>query len=276
MIITAEINSYQIGNKTPVTILRAGGFDSPRVQNNLFPISGRHGSKLPTTYWRERRVTLELGIRKSSASEFATVREDLFEAFNLPTKGLSTLKFSTVDGKDLQLDVQLMNKIEAPFEPGRITSGIAFLELVAPDPYMLGQSLTETEIALPVAGGTGIPTEIPLSLVSSGGVETITITGNGINKPTITIKGPVTNPTILNATTGESFSISGSYLSTDTIIIDTDAETVIQNGIINLLDVFSGDFIDLRPGMNQINFSSSVYDADALATIAWRNSYLSI
>lgn len=276
MIRNATINSYTIGENTDVTILNASGFGSPRVETALYARSGRHGSELPNAYWRERHLVFELGLRASSIANYATLRENVLKAFGLPRTGNSLMQFSTIDGKDLQVTVQLNNAIEAPFEKGRVSSGILRLELVAPEPYMYGQTQTASTVALPVAGGTAIPTAIPLALVSSGGVVTISNNGNGSFKPVITIEGPVENPTILNATTGEQFTITGDFASVDTIVVDCEAETVTQNGVTNLLSSFSGDFIELMLGSNQINFSASTYEADALATITWRTSYLSI
>ena len=276
MIKNITINSYTIGDGTDVTILDARGFGSPRVDNAIYPNSGRHGSQLPNSYWRERNMIIELGLRSSSVANYATLRNNVLKAFGLPRTGNALMQFSTLDGKDLQMYVQLRNEIDAPFEKGRISSGIMRLELVSPDSYMNSQTLNESTVGLPVAGGTEIPTEIPLSLTSSGGVVTITNTGNGMYKPRIIIDGPIENPTILNATTGEQFTITGTFLSVDQIVIDCDAETVTKNGVLNILEDFSGDFISLGLGTNQINFSASTYEADALATIQWRLSYLSI
>lgn len=265
-----------MGEGTNITILGATGFGSPRVDSALYPNSGAHGTQLVNSFWRERRITLEFGLRASTIANYATLREAFLKAWSLPRTGIKPMNFTTTDGKNLTVDVQLLNVIDAPFEKGNLTIGKALVELVAPDPYLNDQTINTSTVYLPVAGGTAIPTAIPLSLTSSGGMVTITNGGNGIFKPTITIYGICADPTISNNTTSELFQIDGSFTSSDVIVIDCENETVTLNGITNPLDDFTGDFLSLNPGINQISFSSGTYDAGTYAEIEWQQSWLGV
>ena len=276
MISTIMINNYTIGEGTDVTIRQALGFGSPVVQTGSIINSGRHGVVVPNTLWRERRLRIELGLRSATISAYKDLREDVLQAFGLPRTGNSNMEFTTIDGRDLQVTVQLMNEIDAPFEQGRLTSGIMRLELIAPSPYLNDQTLNATEVSLPVPGGTVIPAPIPLSLASSGGSAIITNNGNGIYKPTITITGPVVTPIVKNNTTGKLFTINLTLGASDSIVIDCDAETVVLNGSTNSLSDFEGDFWDIPPGANTILFSAATLELDALASVAWRSSWLGI
>lgn len=276
MIRTITINGYTMGEGTNITILNASGFGSPRVDSALYPNSGRHGSQLVNAFWRERRIALEFGLRATTIANYATLREAFLKAWSLPRTGIKAMEFTTTDGKNLTLNVQLLNVIDAPYEKGNLTVGKAMVELVAPSPYINDQTINTSTVYLPVAGGTTIPTAIPLSLTSSGGVVTITNGGNGIFKPTITIYGACIDPTISNSLTGELFQIDGTFTASDEIVVDCENETVTLNGVTNILDDFTGDFLSLNPGNNPISFSSGSYDANTYAEIEWQQSWLGV
>lgn len=146
-------------------------------------------------------------------------------------------------------------------------------------PYFNGQSETETTLVLASGFGTAIPTVVPLSLAyTSGGRQTVNITGNGVYYPTITIYGPVTNPIIKNYTTNKLVQTEVVMTGSDILVIDMSAQTVVLNSNYNYLGYVTSDseFWSLDPGNNEIGLSSSTYDANAQAVMAWRNSYLGI
>lgn len=276
MISTATINSKQVGRGTQIAIVGADGFASPVIQNSMYYLSGGHGAKIPNSFWRERVIVLDLSIRGTSISDYKTQRDAVIKAFGLPRTGISTMTLTTIDGRDLQVDVMLRN-MTGPFQPGEVSFGRLRVELLAPSPYLVEQSETETTVNLPTGAGTAIPTAIPLSLTFGGGVgQTITLTGNGLYFPTITITGPCTNPIIKNNTTGLQLQIEGVFTGSDTIVIDMENETVVQNGSTNLLEETDGDFWALLPGANVIIYSSATYDAASNAVVAWRDSWLGI
>lgn len=276
MLASFTVNGLTVGRNTKIAITRAEGFAAPVVQNSLFYRAGQHGARNPNSYWRERVMTLELSIRGDSIADYVTQRNAVLLAYNLPQSGPALATFTTIDGRNLQMMIYLRS-ITGPFERGQVSHGSMLVEIMAVDPYIFTQSETEVEIELPVAAGTAIPTAIPLSLAYGAGAgETITLLGSGLSYPTVTIVGPVTDPVIKNDTTGEEMQVEGEFTGSDTIVIDMDNQTITQNGTINLLDDSNGTFWALHPGANLILFSSSTYDAAALATVAYRDSYLGV
>lgn len=274
MISTISINGLTMGDGTQFTLLAADGLASPRVDLSLYPNSGQHGAQIANAFWRERHISFEIGMRDATIASYALLREQIIQAFSLPSTGIAELQINTSDGKNLKVDVQLANPFQAPLEKGRLTSGIFRVELVSANPYLYSQTLDESTVSLAVAGGTPIPAIIPLSLTSSGGSVTLENNGNGRYKPVITITGPCDTPTIRNNTTGDQFTVDLELVDGDSLVIDCDAETVFLNVNDNELDSFTGDFIDIRPGNNVILFSASTYNAAALATIEWRQSWI--
>lgn len=276
MINSFTINGLTMGRSTTIAINKADGFSAPSVQNSMFYLAGQHGARNPNSYWRERRISLELSIRGTSIANYVSQRNSVLLAFGLPTSGPALATITTTDGRTLQMMVYL-DSITGPFEQGQVSFGNMRIDLFAVDPYIYSQDETEVEISLPVVAGTDIPTEVPLSLGYGSGVgETITLLGNGLSSPIITITGPVVNPIIKNDTYDEELEIEGDFTGSDEIVIDMENETITQNGSINLLDDSNEVFWKLRPGANLIIFSSSTYDAAALAVVRYRESWLGI
>jgi len=275
MIKTITINGKSIGSGYLTQIGEVGGFEAPTVQNNTYYISGDHGAKTPNSYWRERNIILSLLVRANSLASFRLERDAIFKAFGIPSVGQSTMSFTTNDNLLLQTDVQLVS-MTGPFKSSYLGYELR-IELIASDPYLLGQTENETTVYLPTGSGTAIPTVIPLSLAYLiGGTEDITISGSGYFYPTITINGPVENPIIKNYTTGKELQVEEVLTGNDHLAIDMKNQTVVLNNSLNYLDFTDGDFWRLAPGVNKVGLSSVTYDVNASAVITWRNAYLGV
>lgn len=89
----------------------------------------------------------------------------------------------------------------------------------------------------------------------------VTVGGTIFTKPTLRFiadqGGNITSCTLQNLTTGESVSYVGTVTSGDTLVIDCDAETVV-NDVTDDLASHTGDFIQLLPGVNKLRFSGSL------------------
>jgi len=276
MITTATINSKTFGRGYLTAITMVDGFASPTVQSSMYYNSGNHGGKIPNSYWRERILVFDLSVRGTSVATYVAERDAIIKAFGLPRTGIATMTFTTLDGRNLQFDVQLRN-ITGPFQRGQNSFGNLRVELIAPSPYIIAQSATDTAVTLPSGAGTVIPAIIPMDLSFGSGVgETITLSGNGLYFPTVTIVGPCTDPIIRNNTTSLQIQVTGTFTGSDTIVVDMENETVTQNGSTNLLENTVGDFWALVAGANAVIFSSGIYDAAASATFTWRDSWLGI
>lgn len=110
-----------------------------------------------------------------------------------------------------------------------------------------------------------------------GGGATGTIvynTGNTTTYPTITLNGPITDPTISNGSTGEFITVQGTYLVTDTIVIDLLNKTITLNGSSarNLL-LGTSKWFGAAPGYTTFAFSGSGYTIGTTsATVSYRSA----
>lgn len=118
------------------------------------------------------------------------------------------------------------------------------------------------------------------NLTYGGGSNTsqITVTNSGWTStyPTITIYGPVINPTVGNLTTGQSLNFNYSMSQSDIIAIDLQYRTILLNGspARNLL-LGSSSWFAAQSGANQFYFvgSGTTYGVTN-ATVQWNNAYI--
>jgi len=276
MIATITPQSISMGEGTNYAIIGARGFESPMVEVAKHPLAGRHGITVHRTFWRERIIRLEFALRANTISDYATLRKNFMEAWDLPRSGNTIIPFTTTDGKSLQLTANISNVIEGGFEPGNITVGRIRVEIICGDPNLFGQTLNEETLSPPVAGGVTLPTVIPFALSTSGGSMTITNNGNGISYPTIRISGPATNAHVRNSTLGVQFNITNPLTAAQYVDIDPWEQTVLLNGTTNWIQYFDGSWWWLEPGSNSVQFNSDDNDPAASVRLQWRHAYLGI
>lgn len=101
---------------------------------------------------------------------------------------------------------------------------------------------------------------------SHTGAGEATCNGNMDTPATVTITGPVTNPSVTVGATA--FTWTGTVGSADQLVIDGTRLTVTFNGV-NALSGFAGSFPVLRPGSNTISVQS-----DGTVTVTWRDRWL--
>lgn len=119
--------------------------------------------------------------------------------------------------------------------------------------YMSQQSATQGYVW--ESGGTGGLTNVDVSSVDAV-------------QPIWTIEGPATNPTLTNITSSQSLSWLGTVPSGQTLTIDIANQTATMAGA-NVYAFLSGDWVELRPGVNRISYA--VTGTDQPSTLSWNN-----
>lgn len=99
------------------------------------------------------------------------------------------------------------------------------------------------------------------------GSGTVVVSEGNVDSPaTVTITGPVTNPSV---TVGaSSFTWTGSLGGLDTLVVDGERMTVAKNGV-NALGGFSGTFPSVQPGANTITAAAA-----GTTKVAWRDHWI--
>lgn len=153
------------------------------------------------------------------------------------------------------------------------------ISLSSRDAYIL--SADEQSIAIDpanIAGEVGItdPITNPITSPLNAAAQTFIVNeGNAPSWPRIRIVGPISYPTILNNTTGESFRIGTVLATGDVVDIHPDRGAVLLNGAnrFGLLDFPVSTWWQVQPGTNDIRALPTAYSAGAHVTIYWRHAW---
>lgn len=124
------------------------------------------------------------------------------------------------------------------------------------------------------------PFEFPMDLGAglAAGTAVVENAGDTDAWPLVRVTGPVTNPTLVNSTTGDELALiidipAGSFLE-----VDMDAETVRMNADpdqnrIGSVDPLNGVFWPLVEGVNEVRLIADAHDVGHGAAIYWRDAY---
>lgn len=254
--------------------IRLPSFNRPNVDSAVVPnqlYGGRlidftgkvWASDLPT--YRTRRRTLEtaVNIKRDSDDNLSPL----------------TLKFTTMD--DLELQVEVYTK-KFVFPDKFILHGNYALQLFAPSLYLLGQTAKSGVLYPFDAGGMAIPTGIPLAFNANAAASTPLVNSGNVDAyPTIQINGPLTNPTLVNETKGQTMNFTYTLTSGQFIVVDTVNRTVVYYSSlgaspVNIRDAVTGDFITLAPGSNIVKLTLGGFTTNGNVQFTWRDSYSGI
>lgn len=278
MITQITINSLIIGTYASGYLFKQlSGFGFPEIRIDVKDRGNYDGAKLGNYNYGRRIMSIDGEIIGSDADDYETKRQALERAVRIGN-GLSTMEIETRGGLSLQADVILNALIDVPYKAGNVVRGDFRMEFVAPYPFIVGQTENTDELSVYSGGGGTLPATLPFSLgVGGSGAEVIVNAGNGKAYPTFKIYGAISNPAISNDDTGESLSIAYTLsTSTDYIEVDIFNRTVLLNGVTNILQYVSGDWLTLEAGNNTIKLTASSNSAGAKLEITWRDHYLGI
>ncbi len=155
----------------------------------------------------------------------------------------------------------------------------ATIQWVATDArrYSVAEQRVPVGLPSPPSGGLAFPLVFPLDFGAgqSGGMVTVTNSGNAATWPVWEVQGPVTGPIIRHVGTGRQLLIDPSYTvpAGQTMVLDTMEGTVEVAGISRRERLFDDDWFPLLPGANEIQFTSvGAYDPAALLTCVSRHA----
>ena len=168
----------------------------------------------------------------------------------------------------------LRTSVDPNYTYGMITSQVEFF---CPDPNYYDSTLQTASLSVSAAPGRTYDRiyNLVYGFGSSATLTNIVNSGWATTYPTITITGPITNPTLGNVTTGQYLNLSGTITNTDTLVIDTQNKLITLNGASarNLLS--SGTWFAAPAGTSQYYLTGSTTTAGlTAATVTWYNAYI--
>lgn len=257
------------------------GLESPNIRRASFERPGEDGAYVSNVLLGERRIILQGVVYGSTAAAHEDNRIAL-EAALIPTHTADgrpvpmILKFTTLGGRSLQIEVYLLGKPRLDLANNRHSR--FYLEFEAPEWPLVSQTENSQLVDLPVASGITYPVTYPVTYGAvTGGSIVVSNNGNGRAYPVIEFAGPLTNPYIRNATTDRTFQLTMTIATGETVTIDMLDKTVLK-GTSSQFDKITGgsDWWWLEPGNNTIEFDSTSGGDSGTATVKYRHSYMGI
>jgi hypothetical protein len=257
------------------------GWDSPETRSEFTDREGDHGAWASPVYLGSRPITLAGTIDAPSQTALEAAMEQLRVAAGL-TDTLLTV-WQTVpkqclvrrSGKPL---MQYITDTKATYS----------VMVTAEDPRRYSITEQSGTTGLPVTtGGLTFPAVAPFAFSASGATGAIGATNAGTmeTRPVLTVAGPVVAPLISALYADGSvrlLSYSQTLQSGESLVIDTDARTVLLNGVSRrrFLTVSQGwptipaAAPDGTPAAVTFQFQSGTYSATATLTAVWRSAWM--
>lgn len=232
------------------------GLDQPTAEFATSSSPYRYGSKVQRAAIQPRTITINLIINKNAEA----VREELYKVFKSGEEGTLLLKNSTKEGKiNCYFQEMVTTRDTLPV--------IAQIFLYAENPYFEGIEEIIQEMTN-VSKAFEFKLAIPMSGMSFGEINTVdetTITNNSAIEAGVNIEivmlGAVVNPIIHNLTTNEYIGITGSFETSDKIIINTHVgkKSIYLNDTTNLISklVSGSKWMQFKRGNNTIKTTAA-------------------
>lgn len=150
--------------------------------------------------------------------------------------------------------------------------------LWAPDPRIYSTDTYNASVAFPTStGGMSWPAVWPATwdAVTVTGEMSVSNDGTETAWPTYRIDGPVAEPVIVNADTGQSMHFSITLGPGEWLTVDTGSHEVLGNGDPNASrrNVFHGDWFGLAPGSTTVRFNGASGVGSTLSA-SWRSTWI--
>lgn len=207
------------------------GFEYSPVRSSIEPVAGPQSGIYVTSKFGPRIMSW---VGDLVGESIFTNRRLLLQAMRQEGR-IKLIKFTTYDDLELQCEAEI-TKIVFPYTHQIHTF---LVEATAPDWRFYSQSQTDVS--------------------SANSTQNVTNNGNEKTDPVIRIHGPFTSVTVTNLSTSQTFTITldeyTEIAESEYIEINVKERTVKNDSGESLFAYFSGDFMDLQPGVNTIQFS---------------------
>ena len=270
-------NGLSWGLSQPTLVVDLTGLDDmPAVRTTDAPRGSDHGVFGGNDYMDERVVTFTLLLMASTQASYATLLRQALAAF---TPSINTDLPVYVNDNTRVFFGRPRRRMVQQAQGGRGVTGTLIVEMHCRDPRVYDANLTtlSTGLANPGAGfAFAISFPITFGAGPVGGSFNFTNAGNFGCRPVFTIAGPVVNPNIQNVTSGQGLYFSIVLATGDSLVVDTDARSVVLNGAAgrrNALNAGS-QWFELAPGLSTVAFQAFAYTSTPTLQMTTRSAWI--
>jgi hypothetical protein len=252
------------------------GWDSPEIRSEFQEREADHGAWASPVYLGSRPVTLAGTVEAPDRASLDTALDQLYVA-----AGLGDTTLTVWESTPKQATVRRSGKLLAQHITDRTATWSVMV--TAADPRRYGTTLQTGTTGLPsTTGGLTFPVTFPVTFSAttvSGQINAVNV-GSMDTRPIITITGPVVAPVVSALYPDGSVRqlIYSQDLATgDVLVIDTDAHTVVLNGVVSrrrFMTVSGGWPTIPAGGSLNYQFQSSTYNATTTLTASWRAAWM--
>ena len=256
------------------------GWDSPPTAGTgVIQRSADHGGWPAPQFYGPRIITLTVMASAPSQALRDLARAQLEQV--VPPGGtsgdLATLQYNEPVPKTAQVRRNSGAQITETYPT---LSDVEFsIPLVAPDPRKYATPPQSAGLVIPAPSSNpltlpfSLPVSFPGNIPPSSTAVTAYNTGTFETRPTLTVTGPITSPSVVNAATAQQISFTGLTLAgTDLLVLDTDNRQAQVNGSFYPADVSSAWFV-LQPGATQI-YLDGITTGGASLTVVYSPAYV--
>lgn len=274
-VFSVKLNSYELNQQSSGIYLNSvDGLGALGVRLVGDEYSGRDGGFVSGKYFGRRTVSISGRIFDVDAAGAEQKRIDLLSA--LKDKDI-TLTITTYSGKQYFLETVLVSVRGLQFENDK-NSYKFLVQLMSPDPFIYDTALDQSVVVNRyVSDGYPTPYTLPVAWGNAVSGSVANNFGNSNFYPTIELNDDLTNPKIINATTGKFIKLNITTVSGDKITIDNKNRTIkLNNGSILNLMTSDSNWIEIIPGNNEFQLFTDSAGDTGNAVVLWRNTYLGI
>jgi hypothetical protein len=271
-----QYNGLTIEPDTGYTVTRQSGCDGIDVRTSKDVLTGADGGNIWEQKYNMRTIGIEGLIFGETASDYFTLKRAFSNAMAINTN--NELVIRVWDSTERSIQAYIKSTPMIVDETGKTNYARYRVEFECPNPFFTDTSPTEYSTGLATGGGFPVPMPVESPVGGVDGNEvTIINSGDVAAYATMQITGTVQNPSVRNTSTGEFFTITGTFVTGDVITVaKTNGNfSVLKNGS-SIIDDFSGTFFPIAVGTNIIRFTALEYNSSALLTINYSNHYISL
>lgn len=215
-----------------------------------------------------RKLSVMLSVYGASYADFWSKRQELVAALN-PARGEGLLMFAP-DAQVYEIDAVLSAGLGYSDQRGRDGQGVP-LVFDCHDPAWRVALINEATLNS-VAAGLSVPVSVPVSIGLGGTSSALTNSGDLESFPEIHLSSMAAadTPVLTNTTAGKSFGLTGTYTDPNTVTVDMDDRTVVDENGASLMSArqSTAEMWSLAPGVAS-TITTSQSGGTYVARVRW-------
>jgi hypothetical protein len=250
------------------------GWSGAGVRTQYSDREADHGAWAGPTYLGVRVITLAGTITAPDLGTLDAAAEQLYAAASITDTVLTV-------AETIPKRATVRRSGEVLWDPETDRVARYSVMLTAADPRRYSTTLQSASTGLPVSsGGLTLPITLPITITagSSSGSLTLTNAGTIGSRPVFTVLGPVPGFNLLTSYTSgtvRQLAYTDTLNAGDTLVIDTDAHSVVLNGTVSRRRYLSGLWPEVPAGQTvTITWNSGGTDPAALLTATVRSAWM--